>query len=100
MTAPSPEAPTSSKRGRGRPKAPPSDWESFGTYLPESLARRFRSACSLRGIEIREGAREAVEEWVRAQAFRLDPEPDAPGGSEAATGRQSEPEIEHGSSPS
>jgi len=70
MTAPSstPENPPAAtpRRGRGRPKAPPSDWEPFGTYLPESLAREFRVICAHKGIEQREGARQAVARWVEA----------------------------------
>ncbi|MGV9268090.1 hypothetical protein ACWDRR_25895 [Kitasatospora sp. NPDC003701] len=72
--APPPEASAAPRRGRGRPPAPPSDWEPFGTYLPEPLARSFRAACSLRGIQLREGTRQAVEEWVRNQAALQAPE--------------------------
>lgn len=54
------------RRGRGRPKAKPSDWEPFGSYLPAPLAREFRVICAHLGTEQRLGLRDAVSTWVEA----------------------------------
>lgn len=53
------------KPRRGRPKGRTTAGARIGFYLPAWLRARFEARCSSDGLSKSQGARKAIEEWLR-----------------------------------